>query len=396
MYKQIDYFGGLNALRFFAAYTVVLHHAEQIRLKYGLFDLKAFSLFNNGGLAVTFFFVLSGFLITYLLLRERRDTGDVSIRDFYIRRILRIWPLYFLLVFLGTLAIPFLLKLIGYSYEMPYTFGDVIGYYVFFAPFMVNILYGHHFLEPLWSIGVEELFYILWAPLFKFFRGHVLTILLSVIAVKIALLVGVYLLEPGAVFEGIVHALKFEAMAIGGLTAYIVYHTRRDISESVVFSVPVQVFLLFFLALRLFAFRYLIDKFDLFNHLYTTFILSDYLMMLIFAWLIVNISLNSRSLFRLENRTLNLLGHISYGIYMYHMLVIFGTVLVFKDVLNAMENVPSTVVFYLLITMATVLVSYVSRHFFEDWFLRLKRRFTYFGKRSEAAREAVTAQPYTV
>jgi len=55
MYKNIGYLNGLNALRFFAAYLVVIHHAETIREKYGLFDLKEYSLFNNGGLAVNFF-----------------------------------------------------------------------------------------------------------------------------------------------------------------------------------------------------------------------------------------------------------------------------------------------------------------------------------------------------
>ncbi|MDC1189104.1 acyltransferase family protein, partial [Flavobacteriales bacterium] len=70
IYQSIKYFSGLNALRFFAAFLVVLHHAEQVKLKYGVFNLKEFSLFNNGGLAVTFFFVLSGFLITFLLLKE--------------------------------------------------------------------------------------------------------------------------------------------------------------------------------------------------------------------------------------------------------------------------------------------------------------------------------------
>ncbi|MBL7775483.1 MAG: acyltransferase, partial [Saprospiraceae bacterium] len=167
MYQQIKYFKGLNALRFFAAYLVVLHHAEQIRLKNGLFNLKGLPLFNNGGIAVTFFFVLSGFLISYLLLKEQRETNTVSIKKFYARRMLRIWPLYYLLVFIGTLIVPFFLGLIGHSYEMPYAFKDVILYYIFFSPFMVNVLFGHHFLEPLWSIGVEEVFYILWAPMFK-------------------------------------------------------------------------------------------------------------------------------------------------------------------------------------------------------------------------------------
>ena len=135
MYQTIRYFKGLNALRFFAAFLVVLHHAEQIRLKYGMFNLKQLSLFNNGGIAVTFFFVLSGFLITYLLLKEQAYTSSISIGKFYTRRVLRIWPLYFLLVIIGTVFIPFILKIVDFNYEMPYDFKNVILYYVFFLPF---------------------------------------------------------------------------------------------------------------------------------------------------------------------------------------------------------------------------------------------------------------------
>lgn len=77
-----------------AAMFVVIHHAEQIRLSNDLSNLKEYSFAQNGSLAVDFFFVLSGFLITYLLLRERDNPKTISIKNFYIRRILRIWLLY--------------------------------------------------------------------------------------------------------------------------------------------------------------------------------------------------------------------------------------------------------------------------------------------------------------
>ena len=174
MFRGIKHFKGLDSLRFFAAYLVVMNHAEQIRMNHGLFNLKQYSLFNNGGIAVTFFFVLSGFLISYLLLKEYEQTETISVKKFYSRRVLRIWPLYFLLVMIGTIFLPYILDILGYSYIMPYSFNDVVWYYIFFSPFMVNIFYGHHLIEPLWSIGVEELFYILWAPLFKFLRKYIL------------------------------------------------------------------------------------------------------------------------------------------------------------------------------------------------------------------------------
>ena len=97
-YKNIKLFPGLNSLRFMAAFLVLMHHSETIKSKHGIVNFDWLGLFKNGGNAVTFFFVLSGFLITYLLLKERHKTATTSIKNFYLKRVLRIWPLYFLLV----------------------------------------------------------------------------------------------------------------------------------------------------------------------------------------------------------------------------------------------------------------------------------------------------------
>lgn len=186
MYKNISYFKGLNALRFFAASLVVLHHTATIGKKDGLFDLCDWGLFRNGANAVNFFFVLSGFLITYLLLKEHDQTGTISIKQFYLRRVRRIWPLYFLLIIIGTLLLPLAFGLVGIDYRMPYTLSQTWYYFLFFFPILVLFHYGHHFLEPLWSIGVEEVFYLLWAPLFKYCRRHILAILSCIIILKLA------------------------------------------------------------------------------------------------------------------------------------------------------------------------------------------------------------------
>jgi len=98
-------------------------------------------------------------------------------------------------------------------------------------------------------------------------------------------------------------------------------------------------------------------------------------MMLAFCWLIINISLNENNLVNLNGKKLNFLGEISYGIYMYHMLVVFGIVVVLTKILNHLNPVISTISFYIIITLGMVLVSYLSKRFFEERFLRLKHRF---------------------
>ena len=375
MYKRIKYFRGLNALRFFAAYLVFIQHAEQIRLKNNLFNLKDLSLFNNGGLGVTFFFVLSGFLISYLLLNEQRETNNISIKKFYMRRILRIWPLYFLLAIIGTLIIPFFLNLINHPYEMPYNFNEVILYYVFFSPFMVNILFGHHLLEPLWSIGVEELFYIIWAPLFKFLKKHILIIILSVMAIKFLLLFVSTEFQFPPNLTKVIRMLQFESMAIGGLAAYIIYHRKKKIESSILFSKLVQTILILFILARVFAKKFLLENSIFFDYLYNSGVLSQTLLTCSFTWLIVNISLNNRSLIKLDNRIFNILGDISYGVYMYHMLIIFGIILILKNKLMGMSSVTATILFYFIATVLILLVSFASKRIFEDYFLRLKDKF---------------------
>jgi peptidoglycan/LPS O-acetylase OafA/YrhL len=122
----------------------------------------------SGGLGVYVFFVLSGYLITTLALREERAIGHVSYKAFYVRRTLRIFPLYYfaVLVYCGLLfltswghetydtfrnALPYYLT---YMQETPYTFQTIVGGRP--SPF------GHS-----WSLGIEEKYYLVW-PLLAF------------------------------------------------------------------------------------------------------------------------------------------------------------------------------------------------------------------------------------
>lgn len=143
------------------------------------------------------------------------------------KRILRIWPLYYLLVLLGTVIIPFFINSFHIDYEIPYTLGQVWYFYVFFLPGLVTFYYGHHLLEPLWSIGVEELFYLMWAPLFKYIKKNILALLLSVIAIKSILLMVPFFIQTSALYDTLVSIHCFEAMAVGGLGAYFVFHTKK-------------------------------------------------------------------------------------------------------------------------------------------------------------------------
>jgi peptidoglycan/LPS O-acetylase OafA/YrhL len=378
------HFTGLNTLRFFAAYFVIFHHGETIRAKNGLAHFENYSFFRNGSLAVSFFFVLSGFLITYLLLTEIKNTQTISLKNFYMRRVLRIFPLYYLLVFIGLIAIPVLLKLIHYNYQMPYDTASAGLLFGLFLSFVVNPLYGSHLLEPLWSIGVEEYFYLIWAPLFKFFKKHPLHIIVGMMLLKAGILFfyHIYSIESETLdlIKEILLNLKFELMAIGGLGAVFVHRSTGESSvvrDNVWFFQPIsQILFLSLLFIRLFFHSYFTENPHFFYKiLFQTPVLSVFTEGGLFLWLILNVAVNPRAFFKLKNPILEKLGEISYGIYMYQMLVIFATVLVFKKTMLSMSPLLQTVFFYGVVSIGVLGVSWLSKRYFEDYFLKFKNKY---------------------
>ena len=385
------HFTGLNALRFFAAYFVVLHHGETIRHKFGLPNFESYSFFQNGALAVSFFFVLSGFLITYLLLTEIERTGTISLRKFYMRRVLRIFPLYYLLVFIGLIAIPLLLHFIHYPNTQPYDTATGGVLFLFFLSFVVNAVFGSHFLEPLWSIGVEEYFYLIWAPLFKKFKSvsnmenlrNLKAVIIGMIVFKSLLILFFHFFPSDNsvfnIFKDVLLSLKFELMAIGGLGALAVFKDRPAVEKAFYFTPIFQVLMLSLLFIRLLFHNYCVDNATLVGITYRFFVFTPVISVftegVLFLWLLLNVSVNPRAFFKLQNPLLDRLGEMSYGIYMYQMLVIFAVVLVFKKWMLQMTPPLSSLFFYITVTISVILVSSLSKRFFEDRFLALKKRF---------------------
>src|SRR3974390_393912 len=163
------FFPNLNGVRFVAALMVIVHHVEQTKKYFHLPSQYQDNVMGTdlGGLGVTLFFVLSGFLITYLLLAEKTDSGTVSLRDFYVRRILRIWPLYFFVVLLAFFVLPAFFRglMVGNFADTLYpNFGTKLAMYLFFVPNVLFVLHAYYapvlFASQAWSVGVEERFYL--------------------------------------------------------------------------------------------------------------------------------------------------------------------------------------------------------------------------------------------
>ena len=163
-----DYFPALTGIRAIAAYMVYIHHFNPFKAP--IFGQSVHDFFNEFHVGVTIFFVLSGFLITYLLLKEEEATGTIEVKKFYIRRMLRIWPLYYLLMGMGFFVFPYLALTQG---PINYTtlFSNYSSNFIFFLFLMPNVAYilnsAIPFISQMWSVGVEEQFYFQWPLLMK-------------------------------------------------------------------------------------------------------------------------------------------------------------------------------------------------------------------------------------
>ena len=184
------YFPGLNGIRALAALSVLLAHISSYKWRFGFTKSPSLTkVLLSGSDAVILFFVLSGFLITYLLLTEIQKTGTVSIKKFYVRRMLRIWPVYYLILFLGLVGLPLLVQALRYQGSfMPSAASPMqIILYIIMLPnaaaFFGALLPG---ISQLWTIGIEEQFYLLWPALSKLFAKRMLVAIIGVIVVKIA------------------------------------------------------------------------------------------------------------------------------------------------------------------------------------------------------------------
>lgn len=155
-YQSQRYFPVLDGVRALSIFAVVFFHAAP--------TLQ----WLHGHEGVTSFFVLSGYLITTLLLREEDARGHVSLAAFYIRRTFRILPLYYL-----TLAF-YCVLLLGLKLqpERAEFFRQALPYYVLYFPEYIHLNGGGPFSHS-WSLGIEEKFYAVWPLLgFALLRGR--------------------------------------------------------------------------------------------------------------------------------------------------------------------------------------------------------------------------------
>jgi peptidoglycan/LPS O-acetylase OafA/YrhL len=156
MSREKQYLPTLDGWRGIAVIGVILYHGRD---KFFGFNSLPMRIAVHGFLGVDVFFAISGFLICGLLLREYEETGEISLRRFYIRRCFRILPPYYVSLAAVCAAAAFL--------ALPFNVADVPSCLLFFRNYrpLGSDQYGGFYTAHYWTLAVEEHFYLLWPML---------------------------------------------------------------------------------------------------------------------------------------------------------------------------------------------------------------------------------------
>lgn len=356
----------LDVLRFFAFLMVFLHHGfphevpfwTEMRVPSALAHIFA-AIGASGAYGVDVFFVLSSYLITELLLREKETLGSLDVRSFYIRRILRIWPLYF-----AFLALAIVLQWVIRGQHITWSAGMAFtllagNWYIVFRGFPQSVIF------PLWSVSIEEQFYITWPALVRRNRERTMfAIALGLLAVA----------NATRLYLGLTHApeeqvwcttfVQLDSIAAGILIALLlkgrVPHWTRLLRLTLVFGG---------LACIATAANYFRIKSD---PLTTPRIMLGYPLMTL-GCVTVLLGALGATLPRAA-RPFIYLGRISYGLYVFHILGLLISDYAVTHQTSSLSRYAFRLLFALAATIAMAAISY---RWLETPFLNLKQRFTH-------------------
>lgn len=363
-----NYIKGLDGLRGIAIVLVMLFH-------FRLYDFGDIGI-SAGWVGVQLFFVLSGFLITRILLADREHPLSAYLKKFYWRRSLRIFPLYYAYLLVLTLAF----VIVNFPPELgnkaPWLYTYTYNYTRLSPEWTHSIFFTH-----LWSLSVEEQFYLLW-PLFIFFvRGRALKIaLLAIIVVAPAFraVLAAYLqhrtsLDPHAIGEAVYWFTlsHFDAFASGGAVAVFKLNERirrPGLVCGVVLAVVILVGLVNLLAmphavpLDPSSLGYPIASLEHGQHIWSYSLLNCF-----FALLILWVSVTSLKVFNAS--PLVAIGKVSYGMYVFHWAILGA----FNQTIST--RLSSSLLSFVVYFSMVYGFSWLSYRFFEQYFLKLKNRF---------------------
>jgi peptidoglycan/LPS O-acetylase OafA/YrhL len=363
------YFPNLDGLRFVAFLFILFSHVYAVQLpdmQDTHFTLCIRGIAQNGALSLNFFFILSGFLITYLLFNEKNKTGKISITNYYRRRILRIWPLYFFMLLLGFILIPFISRSEGFHYTE--TAQPV--WFVFFIANFYLLQKGPVFspaLATLWSISVEEQFYLIWPWLLRAAKKNFPAACWMIILVSVVF----------RILHAEQHAiLYFHTLSIvsdfgaGGLLAFYAsaqpkwFNRLQQLPKHFIVSI----------------YMILIICFILYNYIFhspAANALERIAVAASFLFILFEQNYCLHSFYKVgASRLISYLGQITFGLYCYHEYAIILAKNILLHFNNFNSEIGHLVFFPLLALIIDIPIAVLSYHTFELFFLRLKKKYS--------------------
>jgi peptidoglycan/LPS O-acetylase OafA/YrhL len=358
----------LDGVRGIAIVLVMLHHFSQAVKLDGLAGRIFSNIADSGWIGVDLFFVLSGFLITGILLDSRKSNN--YFKAFYMRRVLRIFPLYYAVV----IGLLYVLPAISQSFASEVK-GDKIWYLLYGSNILTAMKgWPTRPLQHLWSLAIEEQFYLVWPFLIFVFRKRTLYIALVVL---IAVAIGSRLFfyqNYGRVAAYILTPCRLDSLVFGSMLALLLRDNKAKILErySAIFMAGIAG-----LVILILGFGIEWRNWGVPGQMFA------YVGLAIISMGSISLSFNSKeSIFKKVYRLkfLRTLGKYSYGIYVFH-LILDGIVRqsgYHPATLGEGEHkLLFTVLYNILMMVLSFVVAFMSWHLFEKHFLKLKKRFAY-------------------
>ncbi len=353
-FRKSAYFPSLNGIRAICALMVI-----KIHVHWAFGDGRG--LLDRGFLGVDMFFIISGFLIVTLLLRERDAHGRIDLKQFYIRRTLRIFPIYYLLI--GILVA---ISLASYGHSTKtwdlykWSFPVFLLYLQDFIPIFMGVLYHT------WSLSMEEQFYLVWPSVEKFLRrAWVVPLLVALIVVNEACNFDVFKPALTALYgdEGWrrpIFLITFAPILLGVLAAHAMHEPRTG--RAIAAALGNRWMPPLFIALALLICQYT-----------PTLRGVPYACLhLCFCLALLAMVINPRGVFSrvLQSRLLFWLGSISYGIYLYHTMVIWA----FERLCDARHWHPAPWLQFVVVAVVAIAIAGLSFKYLETPIMRRRHR----------------------
>ncbi|HRG59699.1 MAG TPA: acyltransferase [Bacteroidia bacterium] len=348
------YFSKLDSLRFIAFFLVFWsHNFVPCFNKWANEPWRKFlnPFFETGINGVHIFFVISGFLITHLLIREHQISGEINVKKFYLRRILRIWPLYYLIMILGLFILPNLSNIFEFcgSYWMNLSFLNNFN-----AAESANCFSTHVVIA--WSVAIEEQFYLFWPIAFYLFYKRGYLIGFCIIVMVMSMISTKYF----SYFSTIANLVYLMTGCLGAL----LFEKYRNWFEHGIFKEKKW----FYLFILILCSTMLIAE----HSAYGKFIKVLFLPLLYLYFVLYTI-INNTS----KQTFLSYLGKYTYGMYFYHPLIsIFIRILFDKIGIPYLDNGVNFGIASVIALIVTTVVSIISYNYFEGYFLKLKSKLS--------------------